>query len=296
MKMLTKPTKTTLTISLLAFAGALQAQGGFVLFGGSGEGPAVSPAVAPLTAPYFHEDSFITSDLRAWHVDHSFSNRTIGGSATVTALQVRIALTDTLQLVAYKDGYVDVSGSALGSPNGWNDIAAGLKWAFYRNADAQLQMAAGIGYELSLGDEDVLQDAAELRLWVSANKGFGGLNLGATVNYRIADSKSAGALGASDMITVHLHADYRVADWFSPVVEFNGYFVTDDGLGLLPFSGVDAVSLAGGDGEDTITGALGAEFRPFGEELGLRVAYETRINNALSLFGDRWTFSAVYTF
>ena len=76
----------------------------------------------------------------------------------------------------------------------------------------------------------------------------------------------------------------------------NGYFVTDEGAGVAPFSGVDAVSIAGGKNEDTITGALGGEFRPLGDALGLRVAYETELSNSTSLFGHRWTVSAVYEF
>lgn len=51
------------------------------------------------------------------------------------------------------------------------------------------------------------------------------------------------------MITVHLHADYYLNEWFSPVIEVNGYFVTDEGPGAVPFSGVDAVSVSGGEGE-----------------------------------------------
>ncbi|MBL8843065.1 MAG: hypothetical protein JNL90_16215 [Planctomycetes bacterium] len=59
----------------VAFAGAAQAQhGDFVLFG---EQPKErlelaneQRFVAPLTAPYFHEDSFVTSDLRAWYAWH----------------------------------------------------------------------------------------------------------------------------------------------------------------------------------------------------------------------------------
>lgn len=98
------------------------------------------------------------------------------------------------------------------------------------------------------------------------------------------------------MITVHLHADYYLNEWFSPVIEVNGYFVTDEGPGAVPFSGVDAVSVGGGEGEDTIMGALGAEFRPFGPELALRAAYETELTDSVSLFGYRWTLSAVYEF
>lgn len=289
----------TLTIlSLTALAvGAASAQGGFVLFGESGHAPAPEERfVRPLTAPYFHEDSFVTTDLRAWYVQHHFGSDTIGGEVEVFALQVRVALTESLQLVAYKDGYTRFSDTALGEPDGWNDIGAGLKWAFIQDWENQFHMAAGIGYEFSWGDDEILQDTDELRFWLSANKGFGRLHLGATVNYIVASDNGEGAMGNADLITVHLHADYRVNDWFSPVVELNGFFVTDEGAAGGAFSGVDAVSIGGGEDEDTITGAIGAELRPLGDELGLRIAYETELSDNTTLFGHRWTLSAVYEF
>lgn len=276
---------------------AASAQGGFVLFGEGGEAPSLEQRfVRPVTAPYFHEDSFVTTDVRAWYVNHQFYGDTIGGDVSVYAVQVRLALTDKLQLVAYKDGYTEVSGSALGSPDGWNDLAAGLKYAFVQDTQAQFYMAGGVGYELGVGDDQVLQDTDELRLWVSANKGFGRLHLGVTANYRMAVDKGDGLVGTSDLFSLHAHADYWVTSWFSPVVELNGYFVTDEGAPGLPFSGVDAVSVGGGASEDTITGAIGAEFRPLGPELGIRAAYEWELTDAVSLFGHRWTVSAVYEF
>ncbi|MFQ3225910.1 MAG: hypothetical protein ACI8Z5_002179 [Lentimonas sp.] len=157
-------------------------------------------------------------------------------------------------------------------------------------------MAAGIGDEFGWGDDEALQNTDEYRFWLSANKGFDQLHLGATVNYIIADDIEDNVLGNSDLVTVHLHADYYLTEWLSPVVEVNGYFVQDDGKVGLPFSGVDAVSLGGGEDEDTITGVLGFELRPFGEDLGLCAAYETQLNDDDSLFGYRWTFSAVYEF
>lgn len=291
--------KTTLLIlsSIALAALSADAQGGFVLFGESASAPASEQRfVRPITAPYFHEDSFVTSDLRAWYVQHHFGSDTIGGEVEVFALQVRLALTDRLQLVAYKDGYTRFSDTALGSPDGWNDIGAGLKWAFLQDWANQFHMAAGIGYEFGWGDDEVLQDTDELRLWLSANKGFDRLHLGATVNYIMASDTDDGAVGNADLMTAHLHADYRVNDWFSPVVELNGYFVTDEGAVGNTFSGVDAVSIGGGESEDTITGALGAEFRPLGEDLGLRLAYETDLSGGTSLFGHRWTASLTYAF
>jgi hypothetical protein len=285
-----------LSLGSLAMGSFLSAQGGFVLFGESAE--VIKPehkVVRPLTAPYFHEDSFITTDLRAWYLQHDFGSDTVGGDLTVAALQVRVALTERLQFVAYKDGYSNFDNAAVvGGADGLNDIGAGLKWAFLQDWERQLHGALGIGYELGLGDDEVLQKTDELRVWV--NKGFDRLHLGATVNYIVANDNDANALGNADLMTAHLHTDYYVNQWLSPVLEINGYFVQDDGAVALPFSGVDAVSIGGGANEDVVTGALGLELRPLEANLGMRVAYETQLTDNVSLFGHRWTLSAVYEF
>ncbi|NBB77987.1 MAG: hypothetical protein GVY36_00840 [Verrucomicrobia bacterium] len=292
-------TNTLLTVGIFAASSSLFAQGGFALFGESG--PGLNPeqrTVRPISAPYYHEDAFITSDLRAWYVEHDFDSDTAGvlnnGSAMVAALQIRIALTERLQLVAYKDGYTEFDDAgALRNDSGVNDLAAGLKWAFIQDWTNQFHMAAGIGYELGVGDADVLQDSDELRLWISANKGFDRLHFGATLNFLKALDSDDSRFGNADMMTLHLHGDYYLTEWFSPVVELNGYLAQDKGV--LPFSGVDAGSLPGGEENDTYTVAFGGELRIV-EALGLRVAYETELNDNVSLFGDRWTLSAVYEF
>lgn len=251
-----------ISLGLALLGATLNAQGGYTLFGEGGE--SLKPeqkTVRPLTGPYFHEDSFVTTDIRAWYLNHDFGNDTIGGDVTVMAVQARLALTESFQFVAYKDGYTEFDGAAvLGDNDGMNDIGAGIKWAFLQDWENEFHMAAGVGYEFGFGDDEVLQDTDEIRLWLSANKSFGALHLGATLNYIIAEDENDGALGNSDLITVHLHADYFLTEWFSPVLEINGYLAQDDGV---PFSGVDAVSIGGGDGEDTWTGAIGFELRPF---------------------------------
>lgn len=293
-----KNMKVYLPLLFLVLSGLhLNAQGGYVLFGDSGTAAASEDKfVRPLTGPYFHEDSFVTTDIRAWYLNHQFYGDTIGGEVTVMALQARLALTQSLQLVAYKDGYTEFKDAlVLGDNDGFNDIGAGLKWAFLQDWDNNFHMAAGLGYEFGWGDDEVLQDTDELRLWLSVNKGFGHLHLGAVVNYLYAVDDDEGILGGnSDMVTVHLHADYYLTEWLSPVVEINGYFAQDDRGPA--FSGVDAGSLPGGSKEDTITGALGLELRPLGAELGFRVAYESELSNSTSLFGHRWTLSVVYEF
>ena len=278
----------------------VNAQGSkFVLLGGDSEEiPAEKKAVRPLTAPYLHEDAFITTDVRGWFLHHELGE--VEGDLEVYALQVRVAITDNLQALAYKTGYLNFSENPLGGGDeGWSDLGLGIKWALFQDVGSQLFLSVGAGYEFGVGDDQVFQDTDEYRLWISANKGFDKLHIGATANYVIADGKYDGVAGNSDMLTLHIHADYFVNKWFSPVVELNGYFVQEanSSNGGLPFSGVDLLSINGGEDNDTITYALGFELRPLDESLGLRTAYESQLNNSEdSLFGYRWTFSAVYEF
>ena len=251
--------------------------------------------VHPITGPYWNEDSFLGNDVRVVVAHHSFPGAIFGGgTADVYATQVRLNLAPRLQLVAYKDGYMNID--TVGFKNdGWNDIAAGLKYAFLQDDANKLYAAAGLGYEFASGDDNVFQDDDEIRAWLSVNKGFGRLHLGATVHYFIATDNGNDPLGDSDHLSWHVHADYQVCKWFSPVLEVNGYHVTNEGSPVTPFSGADVLNLGGNSSENLMTGAIGVEFRPT-EKISIRAAYERAITDDLSLFGHRWTFSTVFEF
>lgn len=288
-----------ISISVAGICSFTNAQGSFVLFGSGEALPAEKKTVRPLTAPYLHEDALITTDVRGWFLHHDLAE--LDGTLNVYALQARVAIFENLQFLAYKDGYSEFSddnGNNLA--DGWNDIGLGLKLALFQDVGSQFFLAIGAGYEFGVGDDQVLQDTDDYRFWLSANKGFGRLHLGATGNYILAsDGKLDGAAGNSDMLTLHFHADYYLTSWLSPVVELNGYFVQEANSSItdIDFSGVDAVSVNGGEDNDVITYALGFEVRPLVESLGLRAAYEAQLNDdEESLFGHRWTFSAVFEF
>lgn len=255
--------------------------------------------VHPITSPYWHEDSFVTTDIRPVYVYHAFPGEILGGGqGIVTAVQLRLKLTNSLQLVAYKDGWVHLDTPGL-DDDGWNDLAAGLKWAFIQDDTNQFHAAAGAGYEFASGDDNVLQDDDELRLWASINKGFGPLHLGAVVNYNRSLGNGDDILGNSDTLSWHLHADYQVCKWFSPVVEVNGYHTVRQGDPkthvVTPFSGADVADLGGKQSESAITMGVGAEVRPH-SRLALRAAHEFPLTDNLDVFGHRWTFSAVIKF
>ncbi len=295
-------TRSFALLALLALVTPASAQHAkFVLFGDPApEAAKAAPEhqfVHPVTSPYWHEDSFVTSDLRAWFAYHNFpkSSTIGGGDANVYAVQARLAITNQLQLVAYKDGFLETeSGLAPVNEDGWQDIAAGLKWNFLQDFNNQLHAAVGVGYQFDLGDH-VLADDQELRVWGSINKGFDRLHLGATVNFFLANDKGNTLAGNSDHVSWHVHADYYVCKWFSPVVEFNGYHVVDEGTVVVPFQGVDVANLGGTTKNDVITFGVGAEFRPI-DNVGIRAAYEMPLTEGDQLFGYRWTFSVVFSF
>ncbi len=287
-------------------APALPAQhAGFVLFGSPDEDGAEQDAahrhVHPITSPYFHEDSFVTTDIRAVYLYHKFTETSAlaGGNLQIYALQLRVALTDQLQFVAYKDGYSDMNpGLKPLRERGWNDVAAGLKWNFLQCWEHQFHAAAGVGYELSIGSKRIHHDDEEIRGWVSVDKGFGRFHCGATFNYFYGPDKRSNDpmdLGNSDRISWHARADYRVCDWLSPVVEANGHYTTKEGKVVVPFQGVDALNLGGGKDDDVVTAAVALELRPL-PDLAIRGAYEFPLTNQDDLFSSRFTFSAILSF
>lgn len=291
------PTKPTILCAAMLALAALPAFAGQQLSEKKAVEPVEQPdfPVHPISDPYWSEDSFIGTDLRPVFAWHHFPGDPLGsGYGTVYAMQLRIKLTKSLQFVAYKDGYMDIHTKGY-KDRGWNDLAGGLKWAFLQNEELKLHAAIGAGYEFASGDDNVLQDDDGFRFWASVNKSFGRLHLGATANYFWATDNGDDSLGDSNIFSWHFHADYQVCNWFSPVVEVNGYHVMDEGDTVTPFSGTDVVNLGGNKNENVITVAVGAEIRPC-SKFALRAAYEVPISDDRDIWGHRWTFSSVITF
>lgn len=252
--------------------------------------------VAPVTSPYYNENSMIGTDVRGWFVYHQVADSALGPNTSVTdyAVQIRVALTESLQLVAYKDGFVDMQGAL--NTEGWNDLAAGIKWQFLRDDASHIYAAAGAGYEFKTGESSALQNDSEARFWVSVDKGFGKLHAGATLNYRFSTSDSDSGNGNCDYFDWHLRSDYRVNDWFSPVIEMNGYHVVNASNVGIALNGADVFNFGSPGADTTVDLGLGVEFRA-GGCTAIRFAYEFPLtNNVTDIYGTRITCSIVYTF
>ncbi|HVT79210.1 MAG TPA: hypothetical protein VHM90_01025, partial [Phycisphaerae bacterium] len=184
--------------------------------------------------------------------------------------------------------------SGLTTSDGWNDIAAGLKWNFVQDYKTQLYASAGAGYQFPWGESAVLQNKEDVRLWLSVNKGFGPLHLGATVNY-LKDMGAQGPFGAASQMSEHLHIDYFVCKYFIPVVEFNFYEQLTHHNASLPIQGADVTLLGGGVADFIPTVAIGFEMRPI-NKVAIRAAVERNMKNHNDIFDNRLTLSAVVSF
>src|SRR4051812_7586275 len=150
-----------------------------------------SRAISPVVNPIFFESPLIQSEVRPLFAYHTFDKKFLGvdANARVYAVQLRYAVNDRLALIATKDGYmeIDLKTKAVKNQRGWNDIAAGLKYAVHKNDEQQLQITPGLTFEVPSGDDEVFQGngSGEFNLFVSAVKGFDRLHFTMNIGARV---------------------------------------------------------------------------------------------------------------
>lgn len=79
-------------------------------------------------------------------------------TAQVYALQLRAAVTERLQVFADKDGIVRLNPGVGASQTGLANLAAGAKYAFYRDPDTQSIASAVVQYEAPTGYANIFQN------------------------------------------------------------------------------------------------------------------------------------------
>jgi hypothetical protein len=117
--------------------------------------------VAPLSMPYVFEEPFVTTGLSGWYIYNEFPEKglTGGGSATVYALQLRMALTDRIALIATQDGYMQLRPdlSLLDDKSGgWENLMAGVKVALVDLPEQRFILSPSLRFQTAQGSEDVL--------------------------------------------------------------------------------------------------------------------------------------------
>lgn len=250
----------------------------------------------PVGNPIYFETPFNNTGVRFLYLHHTFAEESQlqGGDLNVYALQARLAITERLGFIATKDGYSDLNADALPKENGWNNIAAGLKYAFYVDRETDFVATAGFRYEMENGDKEVLQGGVqELSPFISVAKGWGQFHFIGNMSYRV--PVSSGDDG-NTILQWSTHFDYEVAPeslpGFAPIVELHGLHYLDNGTRTgLKVGGLDYTNLGSTDvsGSTVVWAGIGARWK-LSPHASVGAVYEHALTNQnADIFADRVT-------
>ena len=253
----------------------------------------------PIGSPLYFEDPFINSDIRPILLHHEFPRDSLlgGGDLTVLAVQARIALTDRLQLIATQDGHADLEADALPEGEGWNDLAAGLKYAFYVDHEEMAIASIGIRWTLSNGSRDVFKGTEdEISVFVTGAKKYGKFHVVADVVGRFTVDSDEG----NNSLSWDINCSYELCDCFYPLLEYHGFLYTSNGDrldvrdGLLDYGNLGAGDVAGSSAH---WGTAGFRWQ-FKEGVSWGTGYGFALNRASNndIFKSRFTTNLIFTF
>lgn len=247
----------------------------------------------PIGQPLYFESPFNDTGLRFLYLRHNFDRDSVlqGGNVTVYALQARLALTERLALIATKDGYSELETGLLGEDEGWNDIAAGLKYSLLVDRDNDRVVTAGLRYQAENGHRGILQGGVdEFSPFVSGAQGFGRAHVIGGMTLRVPTDRNDGnVVGHWD-----LHFDYDVNPGaqavLAPTLEVHGVHYLDDGALAVPVGGLDYTNLGSQPKESFVSWASIGTRLEIIQKYELGFLYEFALtDSADDIMRDRFT-------
>ena len=255
-------------------------------------------AIAPVANPIYFETPLIQNEVRPLFAYHRLDSGLlgVGGDVKVYAAQLRYAINDRLALIATKDGYTQIKLDNGAKLDGWNDLAAGLKYALVQDEANQFLVTPGFTVTVPTGNSEVFQGTGKGRadLFVSAMKGFGDFhvtgNVGGTVPFDF-DENTAN-------LRFNAMADYYLSRWFIPFVAFNSFLTVSEGNAIgLPSEGFDVINFGSSNASGHLQGTIGAGFRSrLTASLDFGAAFEFGVIDTDDIFKDRLTVDFIWRF
>jgi len=222
--------------------------------------------VGPTTNPILAKDPRSSTYARLLFINNEIpgSNPLGGGNFQAYAMQVNIALTDRLTLIADKDGIASIHPGAAASTTGLMDLAAGLKYTFWRDVQNQTLAAIGFLYEANSGEANVFQHNngnGLFSIFLTGGKEF--CNYWHVLN-TLGCQFGAQAAASSSFIYDSLHIDRQLFGWFYPLAELNMFHYTSGGNSGVPNAvgegdGLLNLGTSAVGGQTLVTGAIGAK-------------------------------------
>ncbi len=257
--------------------------------------------IGPITNPVLSKDARSLTEARFLFVqnkidpDHPFG----GGDFQAYGLQLRLALTERLTLIADKDGYAVISPKNGPQRNGTLDLAAGLKYAFIRDVDEQFLLTGGLMYEIQSGSSEVFQSHGDgiFTVFGSTAKEYcqhtHWLN---TVGYNVPVDGDAN----SSSLYWSTHLDYEIDGWLYPLIEANWYhWVSSGDRGLPPAlgegDGLINLGTSGVTGNDMVTVAVGGKAK-LTQNIEFGAAWELPVSPRHDLLNNRLTAELIFRY
>jgi hypothetical protein len=265
--------------------------------------------ISPVSNPFLFEDPRALTELRPIFMWQGTPRSNIpfrGGDIEYAGLQARLAFNQRLDLVISELGFVWVEPHDLpGTFNhvGFAEVRIGPKYTFYRCESTGTVAAAGLNFDLPVGDGRVGQNTGNLSLepYVSVGQNFGRSSFGSfnflgTLGYSLATDNER-----TDFLFLSLHLDYDVANAHKiyPFLELNDFLYTSAGKAIpdVGFEGRDLFNFGtmGVGGNNTFTLAPGFRYK-FTENFQAGLAYEFPLGGHRDLIDYRLTVDLIFRF
>jgi hypothetical protein len=254
--------------------------------------PCFNKFVSPQSNPLLFDDPRTLTEVRTHFVNQWIPNDNpvfAGGSAQFLAAQIRVAVTERLSIIATKDGYfwLHPENGALGEPQGFANLAGGLKYNILRFPETQSLVSVGFTHEFPSGSNEVFQGTGdgEWNLFYSAGQELFGLaHLVSGGGIRIPnDGRHSGMMWSSQAV------DVMLTDRVYLLSQLNWFHWYENG-GVLPlgFEGNDLFNLGSNavEGNDIVTTSIGGRYK-FGRNHETGVAYELPLTQRKDLLEGR---------
>jgi len=281
-----KPMQRAALLGLAVTATAIAANDGF------------DSAIVPVANPIYFESALVQSEVRPLFAYHRLDSGLlgVGADAQVYAVQLRYAINDRLAFIATRDGYTRIhldNGTTL---DGWNDLAAGLKYAVIQDAANQFAVTPGFTVTVPTGNNEVFQGEGKGRadLFVSAIKGWDRFHLNANVGGTVPFDANAN----TSNLRFNAMVDYACHRWFTPFVSYNSFLTVSDGKMIgLRSEGFDVINFGSSNASGRYQGAVGVGFRShLTTTVDFGAAYEVGVADPGDIFKDRVTVDLVWRF
>ncbi|MEZ4752864.1 MAG: hypothetical protein R3A13_00930 [Bdellovibrionota bacterium] len=269
-----------------------------VLSVGTAAADRLDQMISPVSNPVNFEDPRINSEFRFIFKHHEFDDKfvTAGGDLQLYALQLRYAINEDWAFIATKDGYIDFNPEALPNDSGWANVEPGVKYAFYKDAEAGNIASAILRYEIPLGDQEVFQGRGDGVLHPSISAAFA---LGADTNFMTASGLRIPMDDDDSMLwDLDLHLDHQIPLGgemsLYPLIEVNMVHVANAGKRLpIADEGADVINFGSTEsgGKTLVTGAVGTRLR-VNDSVDVGVAYQIPLTSGEGSYLFDWRLTA----